>query len=688
MMTPRLYPLLAALVLAGAACASGMDLPSQSSSGGPPGVGGFDPGPTPGTNGNGASGAGANGAGAGTTSGGQGGTPDPGPPQCDDSLKRCAHEFTYPAGNESSVEVHGGFAPDGWTTGVPMMKVGSTWQASVPVPWNTQVQYKFVVDGNWVPDPGNPNQIDDGYGGKNSVLAPETCTDWTCEAAPPPGPTGSFDWRDAVMYFAFVDRFADGNPSNNGSGTPGVSPPADYRGGDWAGVKQKIESGYFTDLGVNVLWLSVPVDNTEASGTGTDGHQYSAYHGYWPKNLDQPESHFGTMADLKALVDAAHVRDIKVILDYAMNHVHLSAPVYAQHPDWFWPKDINGQSCICGSSACAWDGSNAKRCWFTDYLPDFNFTVDAARKYSVDNALWWIQQTGIDGFRLDAVKHIEDQWLLDLRSRVTADIEPTSGQHFYMVGETYTGDSGLIKSYVKPSMLDGQFDFPLRARLIRSVLMRDGGPSGVMSALDGFLAYNDTYYGSGVMSTFIGNHDVPRSIHFAEDNPVWGDEWSDGKDRAWNNQPGQPGGTAAYQRLANAFTILYTSRGIPLVYYGDEVAMAGAGDPDNRRMMQWSGYNAGQSLVLDHLKKLGAIRAAHPALRHGTRASVSSTNDTLVYKMSEGTDVVYVAVNRGDGAQSASGLPSGALKDLLGGSTVSGPTVNLPARTAMILTTP
>jgi glycosidase len=668
--------LMIGLGLLGAAC-GGDDLTGHGTYQPPGGDGGgFNPGTLPG---GGTTGAGAH-SGSSAGGGGQGGAPDTGHPVCDDAQKHCDHLFSYAGtGNESTVEVRGDFSATGWTTGVAMTKTGATWEATVPVPWNGDVQYKFVVDGTWIADPQNPSQVDDGQGGKNSLLAGGICATWTC------GTVGSFDWRDAVLYFAFVDRFVDGDPSNNGAPTPGVSKPADYQGGDWAGVKQKVDSGYFNDLGVNVLWLSVPMDNTDASGAGTDGHQYSAYHGYWPKNLDQPEGHFGTLAELKGLVDAAHGKKLKVILDYAMNHVHQSSPVFSQHPEWFWPHDLNGQSCVCGSSACGWDDPVlAKRCWFTDYLPDFNFTVDAARKFSVDNAVTWIKQTGIDGFRLDAVKHIEDSWLLDLRSRVSAEIEPLSGEHFYMVGETYTGDSSLIRYYVKPQMLDGQFDFPLRARLLRSVLMRSQDGNDAMSALDGFLAYNDTYYGSGVMSTFIGNQDVPRSIHFAEDSPAWGNEWSDGKDRAWSNTPGLPGGTSAFERLANAFTILYTSRGVPLVYYGDEVAMPGAGDPDNRRMMAWSGYSAGQQLVLAHLKKLGALRAAHPALRRGTRVSVSSTADTLVYKMSQGSDVVYVAVNRSDAAHPVSGLPAGALTDLLGGGSVSGPSPSVPARSAMI----
>src|SRR5690606_25598464 len=147
------------------------------------------------------------------------------------------------------------------------------------------------------------------------------------------------------------------------------------------------------------------------------------------------------------LVEAAHQRDILVIVDYAMNHVHADSPIYQQNPGWFWPIQNGNQYCVCGQG-CGWDGADGRRCWFTDYLPDFNFTVQAARDFSVSNALQWITDTGIDGFRLDAVKHIENSWILDLRARVKAEIEPVSQQHFYMVGETFTGDKGTIASYV------------------------------------------------------------------------------------------------------------------------------------------------------------------------------------------------------------------------------------------------
>lgn len=654
------------LVTAPFACGSS-DLKSTYT---PPGEGGFNPGTNPGS-------------GTGTSSGSIGaGGADAGPPVCDDSLKRCTHVFSYTGiGNETSVAVRGSFAADGWTTGVMMTKSGTTWSATVDIPYNQEVQYKFYVDGTtWVVDPNNPNTVSDGFGGMNSDLAAATCTDYTCAPAPPMGDT---DWSQQVLYFVFVDRWNDGNPGNNGSPVASVAPAANWQGGDYAGVTAKIQSGYFTDLGVTALWLTVPMQNPDVSGLGTDGKLYSAYHGYWPMVLDQTEPRFGTMAELKALVTAAHAANLKVILDYAMHHVHSSSPVYAQHPDYFFPSTYNGQSCICGSGACPWDGPTATRCYFTDYLPTFDFTNGTARKFSVDNAVWWVQQTGADGLRLDAVKQIDPSWLVDMRSRAGTDIEPTSMKHFYMVGETFTGDQGLIKSYVDPTKLDGQFDFPLRLHLLQSMLIR----SQPLSDLESFMNQNDGFYGSqAIMSTFVGNHDVPRSIHFAQDQPLWGDPWADGKDKNWSNQPSLPGGTSAFERLANVFTVLLTTKGIPLIYYGDEVGMPGAGDPDNRRFMQWSGYSAGQTLLLGRIKKLTALRKAHKALWYGTRTTLSISADAWAYEMVSGSDTVYVAINRSDATQQVSGLPAGSLTDQLGGGTVAGPNVMVPARTSMVLT--
>jgi glycosidase len=652
--------------------------PPQGGSGGT-----FDPG-NGGVPGSGASyGSGASssvGAGSGGEAGegGAGGSEPVKPPECTDDLKRCEREFTLPDSGETSVELRGDFAPGAWEKGVAMIKSGTVWKTTAQIPFNKPVTYKYYVNGTtWVPDPDPAiPQVDDGFGSKNSVLSPMTCAWWSCEAPPA---TGTFDWRDAVMYFAFVDRFYNGDKSND---KPlGIDPSVDYQGGDWKGLLQKVNEGYFSDLGINALWLTVPLDNPSVSGLGSDGRQYSAYHGYWPSNLEAYEEHFGTKEDFAALVDACHKQGIKVLVDYAMNHVHSSAPIYQQNKSWFWPNENGkGGNCVCGEG-CGWDGSDGVRCWFRDYLPDFNFDIAEARKASVDNALWWIKETKVDGYRLDAIKHINEQWVKDLRNRVKAEIEPITGEYFYMVGETFTGDKGTIKKYVDPSMLDGQFDFPLRMEMASKLLLRQGS----MSDLAGFLDGNDTYYGAGsIMSTFIGNHDIPRPIHLAQDNPLWGDPWADGKDKAFDNKPGLPGEKSAFERLANSFTMLFTMKGVPLVYYGDEIGMPGAGDPDNRRFMQWENVSGNQTFLKDHLKKLSKIRADHPALRRGTRTGVSSSGDVLVYRMSTTGDTVYVAINRADGERQATGLPASAT-DLLSGKTVTGPSANVPARGALVL---
>jgi glycosidase len=516
----------------------------------------------------------------------------------------------------------------------------------------------------------------------------------------PDEPVDLDPWQDAIMYFVFVDRFNNGDESNDAPIGPPVDPEADYLGGDWKGVLDKVEDGYFTDLGVDVLWLSVPMDNPSKGHPDLEMvHYYSGYHSYWPDRLDQPEEHFGDMADLKALVDAAHAKGMRVILDYAMNHVYVDSPVYAEHPEYFWPleQDYGGEikECLCGH-ACSWDEpTERKRCWFTPYLPDFNFTDPDARAYSIDNALWWIGETGIDGYRLDALKHIEDEWILEFRDRVEAEVEAAGGQHFYTVGETFTGDKELLKYYVDPGrLLDGQFDFPLRMSIAATVLRRQrtegGEPKPVsMTELDQFLTDNEGFYGEGLMSNFLGNHDIPRVIHQAEDTPRWDNEWSGSGDEQWSSPPGLPDGLSAFERLANAYTVMFALNGIPLIYYGDEIGMPGAGDPDNRRMMDFdaAGYSDGQKLLLAHVSKVTKIRKDHKALSRGTRSTLSVTDDTYAFeKVDEDSgDRVIVVINRGDEPAEVDGIPDGDYTDLISDAAVAGGTVMMPARSSMLL---
>jgi glycosidase len=573
-------------------------------------------------------------------------------------------QFTYAGTDAQTVELRGDFTPNGWSQGVPMPKMGNAFTTTLQLQDRQVVQYKFLLDGTrWIADPSNPNQAPDGFGGQNSVVTAN------CGG-------GAFDWRDAILYFVVVDRFANGDTSNDGA-VMSVDPAANYQGGDLEGLRQKIEAGYFDQLHVNAIWMTAPIDNADGLGIGDDGRNYAAYHGYWPTHLDQTEEHVGSMTLLQQVVTSAHSHGLKVLLDYVMNHVHQDSPVYQQHPDWFWPNTcVCGDACSCGSVGCSWDDPNLRKsCWFRPYLPDFNFNNSAARQFSVDNAMFWINQAGVDGYRLDAVKHIEPQWILDLRARVPGG--------FYMIGETFTGDRNLIKQFVGASQLDGQFDFPLRAQVVKSILSR----TDTMQSLDGFVASNEGFYGAGaVMGHFLGNHDLPRAIHLAENSPEFG-EWDPGKARGWSNQPQLPTGPEAFQRIGVAYAFLMTTPGVPLLYYGDEIGMAGAGDPDNRRFMQWSGLTQNQTWLHDRIARLAAIRQQHVALRSGSRQTLAVSADGYTYQMSTSGDRVIIALNRGDGTISAAGVPAGTWHELISDTMVTAP-LQLQPRSALILVTP
>ncbi|MBL8913401.1 MAG: hypothetical protein JNM17_22070 [Archangium sp.] len=615
-----------------------------------------------------------------TDAGEDGGTTnDAGSTDCQEPYRRCDVEFRFRALDEQSVQLRGNFAADGWTVGVPMRKEGNEWVAHVTAGFGSDIEYKFLINNTlWVTDPANTVLS----AGGNSVRSNVSCTAFTCEANAPQA--ASFDWRDGVMSFVFVDRFFDGDASNNCT-VAGADPSGQYQGGDWKGVTRKINEGYFSQLGVNVLWLTVPVKNATVGGAGSDGRTYSGYHGYWPVSLEETESCFGSKADLLELVNVAHQNGMQVLFDFAMVHMHSSAPVFAQHPEWFWPLAFNGGQCTCDDgSVCPWN-AQGHRCWFTDYLPHWNYTNAAAREYSVAAAVKLLTDTGADGFRLDAIKHVDQSWLLALRTEVEKVAATRSPRpRVYFVGETYDfGNRDYLKSFVDPkTKLDGQFDFPLRLQVLESIISR----RAPMTALRDFVASNDSFYGPNtLMSPWVGNHDLGRVIHMAEDTPMWSNPYADGKDRAFNNPPQVPGYKAPFERMANAYAFLLTSPGVPLLYYGDEIGLPGGGDPDNRRFMQWTGLSQDQMWLRARVGALGTLRKQHAALRRGKRALVSATDDTFVYSMSDGVETLYVAINRGDVEQTVSGLPSGALSDLLNMESVAGPSLRVPARSTRIL---
>ncbi len=480
-----------------------------------------------------------------------------------------------------------------------------------------------------------------------------------------------FQWSDGTMYFVFTDRFRNGSVGNDNK-IAGLDDRANYLGGDFVGVKQAIDEGYFDKLGVRSIWLSPVNDNTNKAGKGADGRDYSGYHGYWPIEPRKTEEHFGTLDELRAVTKAAHAHGIRVLLDLVSNQVHQDHAYVTAHKSEGW---FNGDgSCVCGGPGCSWD-DRAVDCWFTSYLPDVNWANTAAQDAFIEDSIWWLTEADADGFRVDAVKHMNDVASTALRTEIRDRLEHGNAK-YYLVGETFTGgdDGGraLIRKYIGQYALWGQFDFPLFWSLDYAFAQN----GGAMADLEAAIAKSATSYGpDALMSPFLGNHDVTRFISRAA-----GMISSNPQDQAWSAPPGEPTTDEPYDRAFLAFAVLLAQPGVPLIYYGDEAGLPGTADPDNRRLMKAEGaLSAREKKLLDRVRILGKARGTLPGLKRGARRVLHTDGDGYVFARGTGADVAIVAVNRGTTDRSVAvtmpgdlGVADGTvLRDLLGGPSVT-----------------
>lgn len=423
-----------------------------------------------------------------------------------------------------------------------------------------------------------------------------------------------FEWRDATIYQVFIDRFRSGSgPLREDVST------SFYRGGDLAGVLAAIEEGYFEALGVNALWLSPVYENPEGAVLGRNGILSEAYHGYWPTDPFAVETRFGGAEALKAVVAAAHARGMRVLLDIVMNHVHITHPYWTEHPAdpaWFNHPDA---ACICGVS-CPWSGF-IRECWFDPFLPDLRWENPEVLERVVEDAAWWVEAFDVDGFRIDAVPMMPRLAVRHLRDRLNRRYE-IGGEHLYLVGETYSfvGDQALLRWYLGPHTLSGQFDFPVMWALRDALAGRAGIDLLDREARAGQAAWA----GSGaVMAPFVGNHDVPRFITDLNGDPLWSPATSPAP---------VPTSDLPFAQLALAWTFVLSQPGAPVIYYGDEIGLEGANDPDNRRNMRFGDALAPrQAAVLAHVQRLGKARACSTALRRGDLRTLALGTDTYAW---------------------------------------------------------
>jgi glycosidase len=482
-----------------------------------------------------------------------------------------------------------------------------------------------------------------------------------------------FSYTDGVLYFAFTDRFQNGDPTNDAKVT-GVDDRANYLGGDFAGITKAINDGWFDSLGVRTIWISPPQPNPDDAWVGTGGYMYTGYHGYWPIDGRTTQKRFGSLDDLKTLVKTAHSHGMRVLVDSVLNHVHQEHPYWLQnrYAGWF-----NGDgSCVCGGTNCDWN-TFALVCWFTPYLPDLNYGDYDAVTAMIDDALFWADEVDVDGFRVDAVKHFLSPAVRLLREELRRRFEH-QGPLYYLVGETFTGggdsDRQFIASFLGPDTLDAQFDFPFYWNTLGAL----GTFTQSMRDIEATCGSGDMEYHGAPMSPFFGNHDVPRFVSQAE-----GVIAADTTTQAWTAPPAAPSTSLPYERLRMALTLLLTQPGVPLIYYGDEYGQPGTGDPDNRRFMKWTGYSTDEQATLDHARTVGKLRGTLPALQRGTRSTLWIDDNVYIYVRAIGSDVALVGINRADTAFTQSvPMPATlvpvsdgtALSDKLGGAgiTVSG----------------
>jgi glycosidase len=448
---------------------------------------------------------------------------------------------------------------------------------------------------------------------------------------------------DDVMYLIMTDRFADGDPSNNQPArAPGGydrSLPKGWHGGDLRGIEQHLD--YLQSLGVTTVWTTPVYDNTGSP---------DSYHGYGATDMYGVDPHFGTLADYQHLAGALHQRGMKLVLDTVPNHVGAGHPWAADPPmpDWFHGTVAKHAApnydfhSIPDPHSAPLESRDVTAGWFANVLPDMNQENPVVAKYLIQNAVWWVETAGLDGLRLDTFPYIRRDFWHDFHAELHA-LYP----HLTTVGEVFNGDAtitsyfagGVVRRGVDTG-LDTPFDFPTYFTL-RNVLAGDQP----VTALPDVLRQDWLYPHPERLVTFLGNHDTRRFL----------------SEKGANSS-----------RLELAFGLLATMRGMPQIYSGDEIAMQGGDDPDNRHdfpggfpgdaasAFTAQGRTADQAQMFDWVSGVLRVRSQHPALRAGEQQNVFSDATALAFVRAASVatgcnadqqDRLLVVMNKADSAR-------------------------------------
>lgn len=475
------------------------------------------------------------------------------------------------------------------------------------------------------------------YGISNEILIPAN----KVKVLTNPSKLTRADREAMIMYFMMVDRFKNGNISNDAPlQDPDIDPKVNYMGGDIAGITCAVEDGYFTNLGINTLWIS-PVTQNPYTGFNeypAPHRKFSGYHGYWPITLTTVDTRFGNSDDLHRLVSEAHNKGINVILDFVSHHVHQDYALLKDHPDWITQVELPGKK----KNIRFWD-EHRLTTWFDIFLPTFDLTKPEVANMVSDSATFWIKEYQLDGFRHDAAKHVPENYWRTLTGKLTKEVVIPEGRDVYQIGETF-GSRELVKSYINPGMLDAQFEFSLywdarQAFTVDNTSFRDLS----YSLQQAFMYFGD----HNLMGNVTGNQDMARFISYASNALSYNE---DATEAGWKRDI-EVTDTLGYRKLASMIAFNMTIPGIPVIYYGDEIGMPGAGDPDNRRMMKFDSLNRHETYLKSVTSQLAKLRKNSLPLIYGDFTTLKVNEKTFVYMRSYFDKAVIVVFNKNKSAR-------------------------------------
>lgn len=468
-------------------------------------------------------------------------------------------------------------------------------------------------------------------------------------------------WRDGILYQVMIDRFR----GDGGAALTKPATPSSFAGGTLDGVRAALEDGYFDALGVTALWISPVYDNPEEARQGLDGHPQNAYHGYWPEHSRAVEPRFGGEDALRAVAHAAHARGISVLLDVVPNHVYEQNPVFTDRTS---DAGFDLPGCVCGTPGCDW-GDHILTCWFADYLPDVRYQDGASMRRAIDDTLFWTDGFDLDGVRIDAVPMMPRAVTRRLALALREATYPRDAT--FVLGEVFTGPGaaslGELRAHIGPNELDSVFDFPAMWAVRGAVT----GHGGFTDLEDVLTTEEESFAGSGVvLARQVDNHDVTRLV-----SEAYGDAGSD----PWAAPPLQPSPSEPYDRLELALATNFALPGLPLVWQGDEIGLAGGRDPDSRRVMPADAALSARQLALRaRVGELAKLRACSSALRRGTRTTLTVDAQHDAFVRGANTDapvLVALSASTSDGpiAIETGSLAGKRLVDALTGETFDVP---------------